>query len=374
MYICCRYFFNDLFMPVTKKKPLFTKLLMDWYDPDVRPMPWKSEKNPYLVWLSEIILQQTRVEQGLPYYYRFIRKYPTIEALANAPEDELMKLWEGLGYYSRARNLHLSAKFIANDLKGEFPSTYAAILNLKGVGPYTASAVASFAFGLPHAVVDGNVYRVLSRVFGIDSAVDTSLGKKKIDSLAHELLDKEIPGEYNQAIIDFGAIQCKPKLPDCKNCPLKNHCFAFTNDQVGFFPVKSKKIKRKTRFFNYLVLNNNDQVLIKKRTQKDIWQNLYEFPFIESDSLATLKSIYKHSFFKALSGNNFQLLRFSKPFVQNLTHQKIISRFLELEVENIVFDKKDFYKVVSRKELEKFAFSKNIDWYLKDKSLYLDIG
>ena len=248
------------------KKSLFTKILMEWHDPNARPMPWKSEKNPYLVWLSEIILQQTRVEQGLPYFIRFKEKYPTIQQLANAPEDELMKLWEGLGYYSRARNLHFSAKYITKDLKGGFPTTYKEILKLKGVGPYTASAVASFAFGLPHAVVDGNVYRVLSRVFGIDTAIDTSLGKKKIDALAHEHLDKQIPGKYNQAILDFGATQCSPKLPSCEDCPLKNQCYAFTNDQVGLYPVKSKKIKRKTRFFNYLVLNNEDTVIIKKRT------------------------------------------------------------------------------------------------------------
>jgi len=347
---------------------------MKWYDPEKRPMPWKAEKNPYLIWLSEVILQQTRVDQGLPYFNRFKNKYPTVKSLAEAPEDEVMKLWEGLGYYSRARNLHSSAKFVVKNLNGVFPTTYEDLLMLKGVGPYTASAIASFAFDLPHAVVDGNVYRVLSRVFGIEDAIDTSLGKKKFDLLAHELLDKNLPAKYNQAIIDFGATQCSPKLPSCNDCPFSHHCYAIANNQIDFFPVKSKKGERKTRFFNYLVINNKNQVIISKRTQKDIWQNLYEFPVIESDNLVTLEELRQNSFFQMLLSDDFQLLRSSKPFQQNLTHQKIISRFFELEVKKIFFTKNEAFKIVSRNELKKFAFSKNIDWYLKDKSLYLEIA
>jgi A/G-specific adenine glycosylase len=360
-------------MNPTIKKSLFPAILMKWYDPNNRPMPWKSEKNPYLVWLSEIILQQTRVEQGLPYYNRFKNKYPTIAALANAPEDEIMKLWEGLGYYSRARNLHHTAKFITKNLNGVFPATYKGLLKLKGVGPYTAAAITSFAFGLPHAVVDGNVFRVLSRVFGIEDAIDTSSGRKKFDALAFELLDKKEAAIYNQAIIDFGATQCIPKLPDCNNCPFKKHCCAFRNDRIDILPVKLKKLKKKTRYFNYLVLNYNNQVFIRKRIKKDIWQNLYEFPVIETDTLITLEELFQDSFFLSFSSKKVKLLHFSKPIIQNLTHQKIISRFFELEVENIVFNKYHLYKNVTRKELNKFAFSKNIDWYLKDKSLYLEI-
>jgi A/G-specific adenine glycosylase len=337
-------------------------------------MPWKSEKDPYLVWLSEIILQQTRVDQGLPYYLSFKNKYPTVNNLAAAEEDEIMKLWEGLGYYSRAKNLLSAAKYIAHDLNGVFPSSFKDLLLLKGVGIYTASAIASFAYGLPNAVVDGNVYRVLSRVFGIVDAIDTTLGKKIFESLAHELLDKENPGEYNQAIIDFGATQCSPQLPKCEECPFKNSCYAFQKNQVDLFPVKSKKIIKKTRYFNYLVLNNNDQVFIRKRTKKDVWQNLYEFPLFESDSLVSLEELYNEAFFQSLPFKTFKFLRFSKPIVQNLTHQKIVSRFLELKVETLVFNKTDAYKIVPRKDLHKFAFSKNIDWYLKDKSLYLEIA
>ena len=297
--------FFIILMKPTIKKSHFSKILMDWYEPDARPMPWKAEKNPYLVWLSEVILQQTRVEQGLPYFQRFKNRYPAVEDLANAPEDELMKLWEGLGYYSRARNLHSTAKFIANVLNGIFPTAYNDILKLKGVGPYTASAISSFAFGLPHAVVDGNVYRVLSRIFGIDDAIDSTKGKNNFNSLAQELLDKENPAEYNQAIIDFGAIQCSPKSPSCEDCPFNGQCFAFLNNQVDLFPVKSKKIKKKTRFFNYLILNSNDKLLIGKRSEKDIWRNLYEFPIIETNSLITIQELLDTPAFHSMVGKKF---------------------------------------------------------------------
>ena len=345
---------------------------MEWYEPDARPMPWKAEKDPYLVWLSEIILQQTRVEQGLPYFNRFKEKYPKVEDLASAPEDELMKVWEGLGYYSRAKNLHFTAKFITNELKGIFPNSYKDLLNLKGVGPYTASAIASFAFDLPCAVVDGNVYRVLSRIFGIEDAIDSTTGKKKFEALAHELLDTKNPSEYNQAIIDFGATHCKPKSPLCEECPFKNNCYAFQNNQIELLPVKSKKLKKKTRFFNYLILNFNEQVLITKRLQKDIWRNLYEFPMIETDTLVTNSELFETSNFQSIHKEKYKVLYTSKPIIQNLTHQKIISRFVELEIDNFVFLENEVYKIVSRPELDKFAFSKNIDWYLKDKSLYLE--
>ena len=359
-------------MKTFSKQFPFSKILLDWYDPDLRPMPWKAEKDPYLVWLSEIILQQTRVEQGLPYFNKFKQHYPTVNDLADAPEDELMKLWEGLGYYSRARNLHFSAKYIANELNGHFPSDYTSILKLKGVGPYTAAAIVSFAFNLPKAVVDGNVFRVLSRIFGIEDPIDSTTGKKKFEALANELLDKNDPAIYNQAIIDFGAIQCSPKSPDCESCPFQEHCFAFQNEQVNDFPVKAKKLTRKTRFFYYLVLNQQDKVLIRKRIKKDIWRNLYEFPLIETQDLISMQDLSKMPAFLNYVGNDFEFLHFSKPIKQNLTHQKIISRFVELKVKNNVFDKNVDYKIVSQKDLNKFAFSKNIDWYLKDKSLYLE--
>lgn len=361
-------------MNISVEKDQFAKTLMAWYQPGRRLMPWKSEKDPYLIWLSEVILQQTRVEQGMPYYLRFKNKYPSIEALAKAPEDQVMKLWQGLGYYSRAKNLHRTAKFIAEELQGVFPDSYSEILSLKGVGTYTAAAVASFAFGLPHAVVDGNVYRVLARIFGIDDPMDSSGGKRRFAVLANELLDKNNPAAYNQTILDFGAIQCSPKSPDCTNCPFNDRCFAYQNDKVYSLPVKSKKLIRKTRYFNYLVLNAGDKVVIRKRKAKDIWQHLYEFPLVESAALLPPGEVLKIAKQNVFSGDCSKLLSVSKTFVQQLTHQKIISRFFEIEADLQNLIKNDNYKIVTRHALRKFAFSKNIDWYLRDNSLTLEIA
>ena len=244
------------------QKLFFTKKLLEWYAQNDRPMPWKGIKNPYFIWLSEVILQQTRVEQGLPYYLKFIKKYPTINSLAKAPEDEILKLWEGLGYYSRARNLHAAAKEIVVNYNGIFPTTYEEILKLKGVGEYTASAIASFAYDLPRAVIDGNVYRVLTRFFGIHTPVDTSKGKKKIRLLADCLLETQKPALYNQAIMDFGAIQCTPKTPECSVCTLKNACTGYGLKKVNTYPVKSKKIKKRKRHFYYLVLKQGSKLLL----------------------------------------------------------------------------------------------------------------
>ena len=337
-------------------------------------MPWKGERNPYLVWLSEIILQQTRVEQGLPYYERFRERFPTVTDLANAPEDEVMKLWEGLGYYSRARNLHSAARYIAEELKGVFPSTYSDILALKGVGPYTAAAIASFAFDLPQAVVDGNVYRVLSRYFGIATPIDSGAGKKEFAQLAQMLLDTNQPAIYNQAIIDFGAVQCKPKQPLCADCPLQENCVAYREERINDFPVKSKKIKKRLRYFNYLVISDQEgALLLQKRSAKDIWQNLYEFPLIESEELLDQEAVFRHERTLQLTGAYPQLNRVSRPFQQVLTHQKITARFWELSAPEINFSKKSGLISTPRKKLRKFAFPKIIDWYLQDKSLYLEL-
>ncbi|MEK7254613.1 MAG: A/G-specific adenine glycosylase, partial [Bacteroidota bacterium] len=318
------------------KHHFFTENLLHWHASHHRPLPWKGERNPYLIWLSEIILQQTRVEQGLPYFEKFKRKYPTVQDLAAAPEDEVMKLWEGLGYYSRARNLHAAAKFIAHDLGGIFPNTFESIRSLKGVGDYTASAIASFAFDLPFAVVDGNVYRVLARFFGIDEAVDTTAGKRIFAELAQALLDKSQPGKYNQAIMDFGATHCTPAAPKCPTCPLRPECVAFQTGSVAVFPVKSKKLERRTRFFNYLIFNQQDCIFLKKRTGKDIWQNLYDFPLIETEGLVEDKNeLLENPILQAwLGGASAKLLTVSQPFRQELSHQKIIARFLEIEIGN----------------------------------------
>lgn len=356
-------------------KTFFTKNLMLWFSQNHRAMPWKGEKNPYLVWLSEIILQQTRVEQGLPYFEKFKKKYPLIENLAEAPEDEVMKLWEGLGYYSRARNLHFTAKKITADFNSVFPSDYESILELKGVGTYTAAAIASFAFGLPHAVVDGNVYRVLSRFFGIETPIDSTLGKKLFASLATDLLDATQPGNYNQAIMDFGATHCLPAQPKCQSCLLKNKCVALKENRINILPVKSKRIKKRTRFFNYIILNIGEDTFIEKRTKKDIWQNLYQFPLLESTQLIENKERFiKDDLLKDLVGEKtFQLIKVSKPFKQTLTHLYIIGRFWEIDLEQIPKERLNDFIQVKRKNLSKFAFPKIIDWYLKDKSITLEL-
>lgn len=242
----------------------FSTQIIEWYRTNKRDLPWRKTKNPYQIWLSEIILQQTRVEQGLSYYLKFIEKYPSIKDLANAPQDEVLKLWQGLGYYSRARNLHYTSKVITDKYKGEFPATYKEILDLKGIGEYTAAAISSFSFNLPYPVIDGNVYRVLSRVFDIDTPIDSTLGKKEFKELAYELINKNNPSEYNQAIMEFGALYCKPQSPDCENCIFTSTCLAFKTKKINELPVKSKKLKQKNRYFNYLVFIDEDYTYLKK--------------------------------------------------------------------------------------------------------------
>jgi len=283
----------------------FKNKLTNWYSNNKRDLPWRNTKNPYHIWLSEIILQQTQVKQGLPYYDAFIKQYPTVFDLANASEEEVLKLWQGLGYYSRARNLHTTAKHVAFELNGNFPDNYKGLIKLKGIGDYTASAIASIAFNQVNAVVDGNVYRVLSRYFGIKTPINSTDGIKEFKKLASNLIDKKQPATFNQAIMEFGATQCKPKNPDCVLCPLNESCIALQKDMIEFLPVKLKKTKVKTRFFNFLVcIDNNKNTLLEKRTSKGIWQNLYQFPLIESH--------------KSLSSEEFHLLNTEDSVLNNL--------------------------------------------------------
>lgn len=283
----------------------FKKKLTYWYSINKRDLPWRNTKNPYHIWLSEIILQQTQVKQGLPYYDAFIKQYPTVFDLANASEEEVLKLWQGLGYYSRARNLHTTAKYVAFELNGKFPDNYKDLLKLKGVGDYTASAIASIAFNEVAAVVDGNVYRVLSRYFGIKTPINSTSGIKEFKKLASSIIDREQPALFNQAIMEFGATQCKPKKPDCIVCPLNESCVALQKNLIDVLPVKLKKTKVKTKFFNFLVcIDNNNKTILEKRTSKGIWQNLYQFPLIESD--------------KSLSSDEFHLLNLKDTLLSNL--------------------------------------------------------
>jgi len=335
-------------------------------------MPWKGEKNPYLVWLSEIILQQTRVAQGLPYFERFKLAYPTISDLANAPEDEILKNWEGLGYYSRARNLHFTAKDIRDNYNGIFPTAYEDILRLKGVGTYTAAAIASFAYDLPYAVLDGNVFRVLSRYFGIQEPIDTTNGKKIFTKLSQELLAKKQPADYNQAIMDFGATQCVPANPKCKICPMAKTCVALKEGLIGQLPIKSKKLKKRSRFFHYLILNEKEQIWIRKRTEKDIWQGLYEFPLLETDKVQDRKALKKFARYKKVIPADAKITRVSTPFTQQLTHQKINALFIEITIQKPVDNPQKDWMKIPRSELKTFAFPRIIDLYLQDKSLYLN--
>ncbi|MBT8222018.1 MAG: A/G-specific adenine glycosylase [Eudoraea sp.] len=263
----------------------FSRKILNWYRDNKRSLPWRQTTDAYNIWLSEILLQQTRVAQGLPYYHKFIDHFPTVHDLANASEEDVLKLWQGLGYYSRARNLHATAKTIVNEFDGKFPGRYSDLVKLKGVGDYTASAIASISFNEPEPVVDGNVYRVLARYFGIDLAVDSTKGAKYFKALARELMDGDHIRDYNQGLMEFGALQCKPRNPDCNSCPLGDSCVALQKGLIASLPVKGNKQKVITRYLNYLVFQDpKGQTLFKKRQGKGIWQNLYEFPFIETKS------------------------------------------------------------------------------------------
>lgn len=321
-------------------------------------MPWKGEKNPYLIWLSEIILQQTRVAQGWEYFLKFKRLFPTVYDLASAHENDVMKAWEGLGYYSRARNLHFAAKQVVSEFSGKFPENKNDLLKLKGVGEYTAAAIASFAYNLPHAVVDGNVIRVLSRIFGIDVPFDTTEGKKIFAHLAQELLSKDTPAAFNQAIMDFGAVICTPLQPTCNFCPMQEICHAFMNNQQKNLPVKSKKIEKRERFFYFLDLNFNEDTFIEQRENNDIWRNLHQFPLIESDKV--LEKVPKDLIADKIGHSEFEIEWLSERYSQMLTHQKINAWFVSVKLEN---HPRFNYLKVKRENLVKFAFPKIINLY-----------
>lgn len=311
----------------------FVRKLIHWNrTANDRHMPWKGEKDPYKIWLSEIMLQQTRVEQGLGYYNRFVAAYPTVHDLAAAPEQEVYKLWEGLGYYSRCRNLIHTARYISGTLNGVFPADYEAILALKGVGAYTAAAIASFAYNQPYAVLDGNVFRVLSRIFYIDEPIDTTEGKKYFASLAQSLLPHDTPGEYNQAIMDFGAVVCKPS-PDCAACFFNRHCKAFLLDKQLAVPVKSKRTSVKERWFNYLVLEHEGAYAVEQRLQKDIWQNLYQFFLLETagqEPVDQVLSQWRKSY--GVAAKEYKIQGQGHQVTQRLSHQLIHFSFIHLQV------------------------------------------
>lgn len=309
----------------------FSKSLIVWYLEHKRDLPWRNETDPYLIWLSEIMLQQTRVAQGLPYYKRFVEAFPTVFHLAEASEETVLKLWQGLGYYSRARNLHQTAKTIASEYNGEFPSAYKELIKLKGIGDYTASAIASICFDEPSAVVDGNVYRVLSRVFGIDTPINSSTGQKEFKALAQRLIDPEGPGTFNQAIMEFGARHCVPRNPDCGNCIFGEICDARNMDNVNELPVKLKKQRIRKRYFNYIVfLSENNKTRMEKRSEKGIWQNLYQFPLIETEAEVDSEELMQSPDFQKITndgGYDEPVPYHDQPIIHKLSHQHLHTKF-----------------------------------------------
>lgn len=343
----------------------FSKQICDWYQLNKRNLPWRNTQNAYFIWLSEIILQQTRVNQGMAYYLKFVKNFPTVKKLAHARTDKVMKLWQGLGYYSRARHLHETAKNITENYDGIFPADYTVLKNLKGVGEYTAAAIASFAYNLPYPVIDGNVYRVLARIFGIEEPIDTAYGKKLFRQKANNLLNKNNPAIHNQAIMEFGALQCIPKNPDCYKCVFKNSCVAFQTDKVNQLPAKQQKINIKKLYFYYAVIKQKNNYFLKKRTDNSIWKYLYDFPLIESNTKISDNIAIKELTRNYLSNTNCKVIHISHVYSHLLSHRKIEAKFYLFDVS----DKKlttDNWVVQHWKKTPQLAVPRLIEKYLTD--------
>jgi len=346
----------------------FSKRLLKWYKINRRDLPWRGIKDPYKIWLSEIILQQTQVIQGLTYYLKFIKHYPNVKLLAKAPPDEVMRHWQGLGYYSRARNLHEAAKMVVNKHKGVFPKTYEEIRALKGIGDYTAAAIASLAYSLPYAVVDGNVYRVLSRIFGIELAIDSTEGKKHFQHLANELLDRNETADYNQAIMEFGALYCRPVNPDCAHCIFNDKCIAFQKHKVNELPFKSKKVKVKERYFNYIVFRYKNDLYLNKRTAKDIWQGLYEFFLIETGKKQNAEFVLKNKLLLDIVPSKHMILQsVSGEYKHVLSHQNLHAIFYSVELKQPL--KTKLLKKVNIAAVNSYALPRLIEKYLKEENI-----
>ena len=360
-------------------KKTFGLKLLRWYARNKRILPWRDTNDPYKIWLSEIILQQTRVNQGLAYYEKFIAAFPDVFSLAKAPAKEIFKLWQGLGYYNRAENLMKTAKRIVTDFQGHFPEDFKTLKTLPGIGDYTAAAIASLAFHQPHAVVDGNVYRVLSRIFGIETPINTARGKKEFTALAHELLAGNPPAAFNQALMEFGALFCVPKNPSCDTCPFQEQCFARMSGRISGFPVKAKKAAPGHRHYCYFVLqvrqNGKSFYYLKKRTGRDIWRNLYDFPALETaqplsdplDSLSHLQNILPEGFPPFSAGNP------SGPYTQQLTHLKVSARFIPVFLQKPLPAKaKNSLSLVQENQLSNYPVPRLIARYLQDNKLVKD--
>ncbi|MFB6257212.1 MAG: A/G-specific adenine glycosylase [Flavobacteriales bacterium] len=341
----------------------FNKGLIEWYRTYRRDLPWRKTREPYRIWLSEVILQQTRVEQGSRYYEAFLHRFPTIQDLADASEEEVLNMWQGLGYYTRARNLHRTARYIAYERNGEFPSEFEELLGLRGIGPYTAAAIASFSFGQRTPVVDGNVERVIARLHGVEEAVNSNKGKRRIQRLASDLMGTADPGVFNQAIMEFGALQCTSKNPACGTCPFQNDCRAFWNGKAEFLPIKRKGKKQRHRYFNYLYLRNEEGTVLEKRTEKDIWQHLYQLPLIESEYPVRERELREQflpcpPFYGTLPSS----LELEAEFRHTLSHQRIHARFWRIPIPEK--DWPEGWIQVSEEELAEFALPRLIERFL----------
>ena len=344
----------------------FTKTIVEWYEENKRELPWRESADPYLIWISEIILQQTRVAQGYDYFLRFIKRFPDVQTLAAADEDEVMKYWQGLGYYSRARNLHAAARQIMNDFGGVFPRTREEVLSLRGIGDYTAAAICSFAYRLSYAAVDGNVFRVLARLFDIDLPIDGGEGKKYFTALAQSLLDERRPDLFNQAMMEFGALQCVPKSPDCESCPLNGKCLGLSARRVERLPVKNGKTVVKPRYFNYLYVHGQGMTLLSKRMGNDIWRNLYEFPLIETERAVTWEELSGMVVFQELFDGieNIEIVREYVAKKHVLSHRVIFPVFYEIRIDSFSRSMGKYLKVPDDRVGE-YAVSRLIQSYLE---------
>lgn len=369
-----KFFFVSASITNILNKVTFQAALIRWYNDHKRDLPWRKFTDPYIIWISEVILQQTRVNQGLSYFQKFHKNYPTVKDLALAPESQVLKDWEGLGYYSRARNMHFAAKQIFENFEGKFPKTHAEILDLKGVGTYTAAAISSFAYNEPHAVVDGNVFRVLSRFFGVSTPINITRGKKEFEKLAAEMLDQKDPATYNQAIMEFGALQCVPKNPECGACPLQSSCYAFLHEKVESLPAKEKKKYDRQRYFHFLMVSYENKILVEQREEKDIWQKLHQFPLVEGAGLYTFEEVLEEWEGKANHWKEIALKRTIDLKPHKLSHQTIHCRIFEMEIAGAEAERvenKSFW--VQKDELEALAFPRPLRLYLDRKQLTLPL-
>ncbi|HAW19726.1 MAG TPA: A/G-specific adenine glycosylase [Flavobacteriales bacterium] len=343
---------------------IISRILARWYETNKRDLPWRHTKNPYFIWLSEIILQQTRVEQGMPYYQKFVATYPTVRSLATAPEDDVLKLWQGLGYYSRARNLQFAAKQIMSEHGGQFPTNYAQIIGLKGIGIYTASAISSFAFGSKNAVVDGNVIRTLTRLFNISDPVNKRSVQIQIQALADTLLDTSDPGRHNQAMMEFGALHCAPRQPDCQNCPVQAHCASFAAGTVDQIPLKEKAKAKRDRHFHFAIVSDGASVCLEKRDSTDIWAGLHQFPLIET---AHSDEVSNHEIAALIGIKDIQILKVHAHKKHVLSHQNIHSRFYHCSVPDMDNSK---FSAIKLSEVHRFALPRLIDRYLENQDIF----